>query len=146
MRAFPAVLLADRDGGFRVTFHDVPEAIAEGDNSGGSAITGGGCARIGARDVDCRGGTTHGVVRGRAGRGIGAALGAGMAKTALYDAMREQGVDRAELARRLRWHLPQSSRVVDLRHASLMEQVEVALAGSGPKGTRGRGRTSTGAG
>ena len=28
----------------------------------------------------------------------------GMAKTALYDAMREQGVGRAELARRLRWH------------------------------------------
>ena len=34
----------------------------------------------------------------------------GMAKTALYDAMREQGVGRAELARRLRWHLPQVTR------------------------------------
>jgi hypothetical protein len=34
----------------------------------------------------------------------------GMAKTALYDGMREQGVGRAELARRLRWHLPQVNR------------------------------------
>ena len=54
----------------------------------------------------------------------------GMAKTALYDAMREQGVGRAELARRLRWHLPQVSRVLDLRHTSRMERVETALAAS----------------
>ena len=51
----------------------------------------------------------------------------GMAKTALYDAAREQGVGRAELVRRLRWHLPQVNRVFDLRHASKMEQVEAAL-------------------
>jgi antitoxin HicB len=55
----------------------------------------------------------------------------GMAKTALYEAMREQGVGRAELARRLRWHLPQVNRVLDLRHASRMERVEAALAALG---------------
>jgi hypothetical protein len=55
----------------------------------------------------------------------------GMAKTALYEAMREQGVGRAELARRLRWHLPQINRVLDLRHASRMEHVEAALAALG---------------
>jgi antitoxin HicB len=52
----------------------------------------------------------------------------GMAKTALYDAMREHGVGRAELARRLRWHLPQVNRVLDPRHASRIKQVEAALA------------------
>lgn len=55
----------------------------------------------------------------------------GMAKTALYEAMREQRVGRAQLARRLRWHLPQVARVPDLRHASRMEQVEAALAAPG---------------
>jgi antitoxin HicB len=54
-----------------------------------------------------------------------------MAKAALYEAMREQGVGRAELARRLRWHLPQINRVLDLRHASRMEHVEAALAALG---------------
>ena len=54
-----------------------------------------------------------------------------MAKAALYEAMREQGVGRAELARRLRWHLPQVAHVLDLRHASKMEQVEAALAALG---------------
>jgi antitoxin HicB len=55
----------------------------------------------------------------------------GMAKAALYEAMREQGVGRAELARRLRWHLPQINRVLDLRHTSRMEHVEAALAALG---------------
>jgi antitoxin HicB len=45
--------------------------------------------------------------------------------------MREQRVGRAELARRLRWHLPQVNRVLDLRHASRMEHVEAALAALG---------------
>jgi len=55
----------------------------------------------------------------------------GIAKTALHDAMREQGVGRAELARRLRRHLPQVYRALDPRHASRMEQVETALAALG---------------
>ena len=57
--------------------------------------------------------------------------GLGMAKVALYEVMREQRVGRAELARRLRWHLPQVARVLDLRHASRMEQVETPLAALG---------------
>ena len=55
----------------------------------------------------------------------------GMAKATLYKAMREQGVGRAELARRLRWHLPHINRVLDLRHASRMEHVETAVAALG---------------
>ena len=55
----------------------------------------------------------------------------GMAKTALHEAMLEQKVGRAELARRLRWHLAQVNRVLDPRHASKMEQIEVALAALG---------------
>jgi antitoxin HicB len=55
----------------------------------------------------------------------------GMAKTALYEAMREQGVGRAELACGLRWQRPQVNRVLDLRHASRMEHLEAALAALG---------------
>jgi len=53
------------------------------------------------------------------------------AKLALYAAMREQGVRKAELARRLDWHLPQVDRVLDLDHARRLEQVETALAAPG---------------
>jgi hypothetical protein len=46
-----------------------------------------------------------------------------MTKTALYQAMREQGVGRAELVRRRRWHPPQfivCSTCVTLREWSML--------------------------
>ena len=40
--------------------------------------------------------------------------------------MTEQGVKKAELARRLGWHMPQVDRLFDLRHASRLDQLEAA--------------------
>ena len=42
-------------------------------------------------------------------------------KIMLCQGMREQGVDKAELARRLRWHLPQVDRVLDIQHNSRLD-------------------------
>ncbi|UJJ59048.1 MULTISPECIES: type II toxin-antitoxin system HicB family antitoxin [Rhodanobacter] len=50
-----------------------------------------------------------------------------VAKLGLYRAMREQGLRKADLARRLDVHLPQVDRLLDLRHSSKLEQVEAAL-------------------
>src|SRR5437879_1398465 len=50
------------------------------------------------------------------------------AKIALYRAMRSQGVGKAELARRMKGHLPQIDRLLDLRHASRLDQLEAAFA------------------
>jgi antitoxin HicB len=49
------------------------------------------------------------------------------AKVALYEAMREEGLRKTDLARRLGWHMPQVDRLLDLRHASRMDQIETAL-------------------
>ncbi len=48
------------------------------------------------------------------------------AKLGVYQAMTEQGIKKAELARRLGWHMPQVDRLFDLRHASRLDQVEAA--------------------
>ncbi len=48
------------------------------------------------------------------------------AKLGVYQAMTEQGIKKAELARRLGWHLPQVDRLFDLRHASRLDQIEAA--------------------
>ena len=48
------------------------------------------------------------------------------AKLGVYQAMTEQGIKKAELARRLGWHTPQVDRLFDLRHASKLEQIEAA--------------------
>lgn len=54
-------------------------------------------------------------------------------KVTLYCTMRTQGVGKAELARRLGWHMPQVDRVLDLQHHSRMDQMDAAL---GAVGTR----------
>ena len=45
--------------------------------------------------------------------------------------MREQGIGKAELARRLGWHLPQIDRVLDVNHNSRLDQMEAALGAIG---------------
>ncbi len=48
-------------------------------------------------------------------------------KVILYQDMREQGIGKAELARRLNWHLPQVDRVLDVNHKSRLDQLDAAL-------------------
>jgi antitoxin HicB len=55
------------------------------------------------------------------------------AKLGIYVAMREQGVRKAELARRLHWHMPQVDRLLDLNHASRLAQIEQAAASLGKR-------------
>ena len=52
-------------------------------------------------------------------------------KVMLYQGMREQGIGKAELARRLGWHRPQVDRVLDVRHNSRMDQLDAALGAIG---------------
>jgi antitoxin HicB len=131
MRAFPAALTSDPDGGFTVTFRDVPQAITEGDTReeallrAEDALESALAMYIAAKEP------LPASSEAEAGEEMVPLSALGMAKTALYEAMHEQGVGRAELARRLRWHLPQVARLLDLRHASRMEHVEAALAALG---------------
>jgi antitoxin HicB len=53
------------------------------------------------------------------------------AKLALYGAMRTARVGKAALARRLNCHLPQIDRLLDLRHASRLDQLEGAFRALG---------------
>ena len=47
-------------------------------------------------------------------------------KVMLYQGMRDQGVGKAELARRLGWHLPQVDRVLDVQHRSRLDRCATA--------------------
>jgi antitoxin HicB len=48
-------------------------------------------------------------------------------KVELYRAMREQGIGKAALSRRLDVHMPQIDRLLDLRHSSQLSQLEKAF-------------------
>ncbi len=55
------------------------------------------------------------------------------AKLGIYAAMREQGLRKSDMARRLHWHMPQMDRLLDLRHASKFSQIEQAAASLGKR-------------
>ena len=131
MRAYPAALILDPDGGFTVTFRDVPEAITEADTREEALLRAEDALESALALYIAAGEPLPAASEVEANEEMVPLSALGMAKAALYDAMREQSVGRAELARRLRWHLPQVSRVLNLRHASRMEQVEAALAALG---------------
>ena len=52
-------------------------------------------------------------------------------KVMLYQGMRDQGIGKAELARRLGWHMPQVDRVLDVHHRSRLDMMDTALGAIG---------------
>ncbi len=122
---FPVTLTPDGDT-VLVTFADVPEAITFGTDEDEALLH-----AIDALEtalslyVDAR---KPLPVPGRAKRGQRTVRPSALecAKLGLYQAMTEQGIKKAELARRLGWHMPQVDRLFDLRHASRLDQIEAA--------------------
>jgi antitoxin HicB len=55
------------------------------------------------------------------------------AKLELYGAMRAAKITKAELARRMNCHMPQIDRLLDLRHASRLDQLEAAFRALGKR-------------
>ena len=54
-------------------------------------------------------------------------------KILLYREMRCRGISKAQLARRLSWHPPQVDRLLNLNHASRLDQVDAAFAALGAR-------------
>ncbi len=132
MRAYPAALTPDPDGGFTVTFRDVPEAITEGDSREEAVLRAEDALESALAMYIAAKEPLPSPSKPEAGEVMVPLSALGMAKTALYDAMREQGVGRAELARRLRWHLPAAGCTAPRPTARLAD-------GACRSGTRGTG-------
>ena len=132
MYTYPVTLTAE-DGGYVVTFPDVPGAITEGDDE----------AEALAHAVDALESMLMAIMADREAiprpspvkrRGRSVTLPAlSAAKVALYQAMREAKISKSELARRLDLHLPQVDRLLDLRHASRLDQIDRALRAVGKR-------------
>jgi antitoxin HicB len=123
---FVITLTRDDDGRIEVACPDVPEVRATGEYEADALAR--------ARDAltavlgDCirrRRPIPRATRSGRRRVGLPALT---QMKVAVYEAMRDGDVTRAQLARRLRWHRPQVDRLLDLSHASRLDQIETALA------------------
>ena len=126
---YPVKLALDRkDGGYVVSCRDIPEAITQGDSIEDALAE-----AEGALQAAIEGRIEDGIeipARSRAKRGerivptpISTAL-----KVAVYLAMREQGVSKSELARRMRVHEKEARRMLDPRHPTRVPTLERALA------------------
>ncbi len=126
MLAYPVDLTPDGDA-IVVTFPDVPEAITYGEDEADALLR-----AIGALEtalsiyVDDRRDLPRPSQAG--GRPVVAPGALCSIKLQLYQAMRDAGVRKADLARRLGWHAPQVDRLLDLNHASRLDQLEAAFS------------------
>jgi antitoxin HicB len=122
---YPVTLVPD-DGAVLVTFPDVPEAITFGAEETEALMY-----AVDALEtalsfyVEVR---KPLPVTSKAKRGQHTVSPSALecAKLGVYQTMTEQGIKKAELARRLGWHMPQVERLFDLRHASKLDQLEAA--------------------
>src|SRR5260370_16680072 len=90
MRAYPAKLSPDPDGGFTVTFRDVPEAITEGDSREEALLRAEDALESALAMYVTEPLPAPSAVQ--PGEAIGPLSALGMAKTALYPAMRHPAV------------------------------------------------------
>ncbi len=129
---YPALLTPDeQDGGFVVTFPDVPEAITQGEDIADAL----------EQAADCLEEAIAGRIRCH--EDIPAASRVGpkhyaiplpaqtAAKAALYLAIRQAGLTQVGLAERLQCDEKEVRRMLDPRHASKLTRLESALAALG---------------
>lgn len=127
---YPVNLTPD-DGTVLVTFPDVPEAITFGMDEDEALLQ-----AVDALEtalsfyVDARK-PLPAASKAKRGQKTVRPSALECAKLGVYQAMTEQGIKKAELARRLGWHMPQIDRLFDLRHASRLDQIEAAAAALG---------------
>ncbi len=133
MYTYPVVLEADDNDTVMVSFPDVPGAVSFGDDEDEAlmravdALETMFIATIGdRRDIPV-------PSRPRQRQRTVTLPPLAAAKVALYQTMREQGVRKAELARRLHCDFRQVDRLLDLRHRSRLDQIEAALAALGKR-------------
>ena len=125
MLSYPIKLSPDDNGTVMATSPDFPELATFGrdtDDALGHAVDAleeAIAARIGARE---------GVPEPSRGRRRIALPTQTALKVLLYQAMCRKRIRKAELARRLNWHAPQVDRLLDLRHASRLDQIDAAAA------------------
>lgn len=125
MFKYPVTLTKD-GANLLVTFKDIPEAITFGKNEEEALENAIDALETGLSFyVDARKPLPK-PSKARRGQKIIAPSALESAKLGVYQAMMDQGIKKAELARRLGWHMPQIDRLFDLKHSSKFDQIEAA--------------------
>jgi len=126
MFTFPARFTPAEEGGFIITFPDVPEAITQAETKEEGFAIARDCLETalefyveGNRPIP-----TPSSLRGKVAISVSPMS---CMKLMIHQGMIQNGVRKSELARRMKVHLPQVDRLLDLNHASKLDQIEHAL-------------------
>ena len=126
MLRYPVTLVPDDNDTLLVSFPDFPEAHTFGEDE----------VEALSRAVDVLATVMEAYIRDRRRIPAPSAMTSGSVvtlpaltglKIELYESLFAAGVGKAALAKRLQWHLPQVDRLLDLRHASRLDQLEIAF-------------------
>ena len=132
MFMYPVTLTPDEtDGGFVVTFDDIPEAITQGDTEG-EALAAARDALESALDFyfeDKR--AVPAPSKAKRGQNVIELPASLSAKVLLLNEMVTQGVRPAELARRLNTSPQEVNRLTNLRHTTRIDGIAAALQALG---------------
>jgi len=129
---YPAMLTPDtKDGGFVVTFVDFPEAITQGETEGEAVREAADCLEEAVANRMVVGLPIPPPSRIKRGQYAVPVAAQTAAKAALYIALQEARIPKAELAKRLGCDEKEVRRLLDPRHPSKLPRLEAALAAVG---------------
>jgi antitoxin HicB len=124
---YPVALAEDQEGGYVVSCRDLPEVITQGDTREDALEAAEGALQAASEmriqddeDIPAASEAQRGEVL------VAVPIGTAM-KVALYLAMREQGVNKSELARRLGVDEKEARRMLDPKHSTKIPALERAL-------------------
>lgn len=128
---YPVLLTEQPEGGFVVTFSDVPEAVTQGEDRDEALLYAVDALETAlAIYIDDRR-PLPAPSEPKPGQEVVRPSVLESVKLAIYSEMVAQGVRKADLARRLGWHMPQVDRLLNLNHATRMEHLESAARSLG---------------
>lgn len=128
---YPATVEPDTGGQWLVTFRDVPEAITSGASKDEALAHAPDALETALSFYVESGKDLPRPSKGRNGDYEVWPSAHLHMKFAVYQSMRDKGVSKAELARRLGWHAPQVDRLLDLDHATRTDNIEAAIEALG---------------
>jgi len=132
MLSYPVTLTPAEEGGFVVTFPDIPEAITQGEDEQDALVWAlDALETLLAASMDDKQRIPYpSPAKGRSCVVLPVLIAG---KVALYNSMLDAGKKKADLARMLNLAPTLVDRLLSLRHKSRIEQIETALAALGKK-------------
>lgn len=142
MLEYPAHFKADRDGGYVVTFRDIPEAITQGENVGDALAHAQEALETAMQFYFDDRRRVPLPSAPRQGERLVVLPASESLKVLLLNEMVKQGVRPAELAKRMGISKQEVNRITTLRHATKVDRIADALRALGKRLTIGLRRVA----